>query len=83
MVTIKKIKDISCELFHENKNESVGIIENEYSFHDVRVQIKKLQLNGYYVIWKGYKIRIDLEGNLEDWPNGFYDINSDLLVQLL
>jgi hypothetical protein len=61
----------------------IGLILNEVELHDIRIQIKEKKLKGYFLYWKGMKIRIDHEGGIEHWPNGFFDQISDRLMILL
>lgn len=61
----------------------VGIIENELAFNDVRIQIMKNKLRGYYIVYKGQVCRIDIHGELDIWPNDLYRTNVDQLSKLL
>jgi len=64
MITINNnlIED-SCSLIDPN-DEVVGEIENSLSFNDVRLQIKRQNLKGYSIGFKGQRIDIDTDGRL-------------------
>lgn len=72
------IEKSTCALYRPN-DTLVGIIENLTALYDVRVQIKKSQAKGYYLVYKDQKIKIDSRGNLEDYPEGFFEKDIDLL----
>lgn len=74
--------DPACELYNP-EDKYVGTIRNETALHDVRVQIKRNKLSGYYVLFKGEKIHIDVDGNIEEYPEGFYDASLNLAGELL
>jgi hypothetical protein len=87
MVTIREIKDIPCELY-DPSGKIVGIVENELQFHDVRFQIKKQKLEGYYFLFNrpdGVCERVDINnhGRCDASPNGFFDSSMNLLMELL
>lgn len=56
---------------------------NELMFQFIRVKIKEQQVDGYYLIFKGQKITIDRNGMLSDWPNGLFDEETNLLLELI
>lgn len=56
---------------------------NEYEFLDVRVQIKETQSVGYYVMFNDNKVGIDINGVLEEYPDGMFDILEKLYLRLL
>lgn len=82
MVTINEFKQIECDLYDPNGN-LIGTIKNEYSFNDVRIQIMKQRLEGYYVVFNDYRIDIDVDGRLDSFPEGFYDILENQYDELL
>ena len=82
-IVIKSFDQIKCELFHENSDTAIGIIESEYSLLDVLVQIKEQKLDGYYIMFEGHKITISNEGRTQGRPNGFYDLTGKFLRQLI
>lgn len=61
----------------------IGEIQNESALMNVRVQICKQHLTGFYCVYKGQKIHIDGNGNLEDWPKGCFDYCLDAAGELL
>lgn len=81
MIKINKITPPTLDVYTSN-GELIGEV-NEYEFLDIRVQIKKLQLSGYYLIFKGKKVRIDRNGELEDYPIGLLDTMSRFYCELI
>ena len=64
----------------ERKN--LALITNIISLDNVRAQIKAEQATGYKILFKNKYIRIDKNGNLEDWPNEFC-FYTDILFKLI
>lgn len=79
---IKRINPDRVDLYNSD-DELLGTLFNEYELNHIRIQIAKKALHGYYVIWKKH-IRIDIEsdGSIKTWPEGFYDIQENQLVEL-
>lgn len=75
MIKINDIPQITCYLY-DSDGYKLGIITSEYSFNDVRCQIKEQNLSGYFVMFKGHRIDIDSDGSVSNWPYGFYDITE-------
>jgi predicted ATPase len=82
MIKINEIKESPCKLY-DNKDNLVGDIISTLQLSDVRIQIKKEKVSGYYVIWNDQKIRIDKFGYVESWPKGFFDTYDDQLDELI
>jgi len=76
-VTIKNIQDLPCDLY-DNENKFVGRITNILQFDDVRVQIGKQKLTGYYIVFLGNKIDIDQNGQLSEYPAKLFDTITNL-----
>lgn len=72
MIKINKIVPPKAELFNP-KNESLGFVENELEFNDVRIQIMRNSLVGYYFKFNEHIIPIKSSGEINDWVGGFYD----------
>jgi hypothetical protein len=88
-IKIKTIPPPIFELWRENNGaeEFIGDV-NEYEALDVRVQIRNEQQWGYYFNFytkdrRLHRIRIDRNGECEDYPEGFFDTFSNLLLKLL
>lgn len=81
-IKIREIPEAKVELYSPD-NELIGVIDNEVSFLDVRVQIHNQQLKGYYIVFNGIRCGIDRNGELDVYPEGLYDTRSDLLMKLL
>ena len=79
-VIVKKIKIPKVDLYSPG-DKHLGFL-NEYQFIDVRVQIKENKLSGYYVVFDGRKIKIDKNGELEDYPVGLFDQILNSLLKL-
>lgn len=57
---------------------------DELMFNYVRAEIKEHQIKGCYIEYKGQKIRIDREGNIEDYPDDeFFEANTSQLFRLI
>ena len=78
---IPKIKAFRCEAFDFN-NKSLGKLNN-LQFLDFRRRIKESEATGYYMMYKSKKIHIDKHGEIEDYPDGFYDQELNALLKLL
>ena len=81
MIRINKISPPTVEIYDPNDN-LLGVA-NEYELLDVRVQIKKEQVWGYSLVFNGQKVRLDRNGELEDYPKGLLDTMSDFYMDLL
>lgn len=71
-VTIDNHIDPEVVLYGPDDKE-VGLICNTAALDNVRVQICRQHLTGYYFIYNGEKIHIDGNGNVEKWPDGCFD----------
>lgn len=65
------------------KGELVGIIKNELAFNDVRLQIQRKKLEGYYFVYKGRTHQIPINGHVDPWPDNLYETNLNQLSELL
>ena len=63
-------------------NHFLGIA-NEYEFLDIRVQIKRAQISGYYVKFFEHKVLIDKNGNLDKKKERLLDIMSNYYMELI
>ena len=81
MIQINKIIPPTLEVYEPN-GDLIGTV-NEYEFLDLRVQIKKLQLSGYYLIFNSKKVRIDRNGDLEEYPIGLLDTMTNSYCELI
>ena len=52
-------------------------------FHWIRTQIKKYEIYGCYVEYKGKTITIDHLGNLSDYPDGFDELIQNIFMELI
>ena len=81
MIQINKITPTTLDIYNPD-GELIGAV-NEYEFLDIRVQIKKEQIFGYYLIFKGQKVKIDKNGELEEYPIGLLDTMSGYYCELI
>lgn len=85
METIKinnNIKEDEVPLYNP-QGKLIGIIKNELAFNDVRIQIYKNKLEGYYIIWKDRVYKFNKYGWLFDWPDDLYQTYMNQLDMLL
>ena len=80
MIKINRIIPPTLQIYTPN-GELLGTV-NEYEFLDIRVQIKKHQVSGYYGIFNGERINIDRNGELEKYPNGLLDTMTRYYLEL-
>lgn len=80
-IKINYIPDQSCDLYAPDET-FIGVIQNEYSFNDIRIQIQQQQLSGYYVVWKELKIEIFGNGRYQ-CSEGLYDTSLTQLSQII
>jgi hypothetical protein len=78
-VEYKKIEPQTVEVW--NKDGFFARV-NEHELYDIRLQIKNQEIDGFYVVYDGMDIRINIKGQLEHWPVGFFDL-TDYYLQLL
>lgn len=84
-----KIDISKCPKNHPAKifySDGTLIVEtaDEIMFNYVRAEIKEHQIRGCYIEYKDKKIRIDREGNIEDYPDDeFFDANVSQLLRLI
>lgn len=81
MIQVNKITPQVVEHFDPDNN-SLGFLNYEEHL-DLRVQIKKEQIFGYYLVFNDKKIRLDLNGECEDYPIGLYETITNYLFQLI
>lgn len=58
---------------YNHHDELLGFVWNEIEFNDIRIQIKSQNVKGYYFVYNERKIEIDPDGNIDKWPDGFFD----------
>lgn len=64
------------------EGEYLFTIYNEWQLNDVRLQIAKQNLEGYYLIWKKERININKWGDCDNWHKGFYDLKFNQILEL-
>lgn len=84
MIEIKQIIEPVCRLYSPD-DTLVGKIISGVQLCDVRCQIKKESVEGYYIIWNNgnqdFRLNINKNGGIDYWPDGFYDqLDKYLLI---
>ncbi len=69
------------DLYHDEFG-CIGRNINERQFNDVRIQIAKEEVSGYYILWNDKRIDIDKNGDMSDFPVGLYDHVSTALAEI-
>lgn len=80
VVHINRITPQTVEVFTP-ADRSMGFV-NEYEFNDLRVQIAKNELEGYYVLHNNEKLFISSDGHLSNWGTGMFDVIETQLSEL-
>ena len=80
LIKVNKYKVQTVEHFDNNDN-SLGFL-NEWENIDLRCQIAKQRVSGYYLMFNDSKILINPDGRIDDWQNGLFDTNEILLSRL-
>ena len=81
-VIIHNSLDPEVKLF-DPKGNFVGIIKNITALYDVKLQIKKLGIRGYYMYYGDQRINVDQNGEFDVYPQGFYDAFTDSAAELI
>jgi len=56
---------------------------NEMQVLYVQVRIAQNKIEGYYIVWKGQHIDIDIKGQLSCWPSGMFDAQQKMFASLM
>ena len=78
--TIKNDTSFGCLFAPDGKY--IGEIKNEFQLYDVQIQIVKENVKGYYIIWKEHTLTFDEKGQLDQWPEGYYDRTQNAFAEL-
>lgn len=91
-VIIRKFKESYCKLYKEVENVPNGLFVGEvtsiFQVNDIQIQCKKLKSNNYFFLWENpegifWRIQINENGYLSNYPVGFFDLFDDQLNELL
>jgi len=90
-VVIPEIVETSCVLYRNLglKQIVVGRISSYLQLTDVRIQIARKKLIGYFIKWNYDNsenfdiININEYGTLDHWPEGFFTIMDEQLDELI
>lgn len=80
-IKVNKIKPQTVEFFAPD-GTSLGFL-NEYEMLDLRCQIKEANVEGYYCLFEHYMITVHPSGDMDCWPNGFFDTLDNLMNKFL
>lgn len=80
LVHINHIIPQTVEVFTP-KGRSLGFV-NEFEFNDLRIQISKNRVEGYYLMYNDKKHIITVDGKLDEWSSGLFDIIEIQLSKL-
>ena len=81
-IKIREIEDLPAELYSP-QNKLIGTIKNQLQFNDIRLQIASQKLEGYYIMFKGFKIKINSVGKCIPYYDRLFDINNNQEIKLL
>lgn len=74
MITIRPVEETTATLYAPD-GTLIGDIVTVTQLYDVRHQIMRSWLSGYYITWFDYKIMIGPDGSLSSCPRGFFDLD--------
>jgi hypothetical protein len=80
MIQYNKIEPQTVEIWN---SDGFFARVNEYEFNDIRIQIKKEQAEGFYVMLDDRRYYIDKGGKVVDWPVGLFNTINDQLTELI
>jgi hypothetical protein len=81
MIKVNKITPPTVEVFDPEDN-SLGQL-NEYEFYDLRLQILKNRVQGYYVMFNGERSNINSFGRLDNWHKDMFNIIESYCEELI
>ena len=81
MIQINKIIPQTVEAFDPDGN-SLGFL-NDFEFNDLRIQIMKEKVDGYYMMFNEERIDIDCDRGVYRWCDGFFDTFEKQLGELI
>ena len=84
MIELKKnlLDDYPKAYFYGPSGDYLGCTNQEIVFNDFRVQIKKAQATGYYMVYEGVTIPFDRNGTPKEFPEPF-ELNIGYLLELV
>lgn len=68
---------------YDSEGKLICETDNSLVFTYVRTEIAKHGYEGCYITFKGERINIDSTGQLEDWPNGLFNEELNMLAIIL
>lgn len=83
MIDLSKCPKNQPAKFFEPDGTLITETDDERVFNYIRCCIKKEQLKGYYIEFNGEHISLDRNGTPSKYPNGMFDVNTLLLLELV
>lgn len=80
MVVINKIVEPESELYFND--EKVGIITSSLQFNDCLLQIRRMRLNGYSILYGGEKYIIESNGRIK-FGRHIYSLYSEQMKEII
>jgi hypothetical protein len=81
-IKLHKFKEPKCPLYNSD-DELIGIIESSFELQDVKIQINRSKLKGYYCMYNNTKIKFNELGGVINYKHGFYDTFDNQIDILL
>jgi len=81
-VKVNRIIEEAAVLFSPDRTY-LGEIRSHLELADVRIQIKKHGMSGYFLKWRNSEIQINKNGGINIWLDGFFDTYDKQLNVLL
>lgn len=80
-IVINKIKEPSADLYNP-ADQYLGTVCTLLEMNDVRVQIAKDERVGYYFLFHNERVPVEPNGQIKEWPEGFFDLELTQLADL-
>jgi hypothetical protein len=68
---------------YDPQGNFVGVLDNYFSFLDVRVQIKNRQVDGFYIERNGCVALIQKDGQMNPYPHDLFPMMDRSLIFLI
>lgn len=81
MIKVKRY-EVQTVAHYDPDGNFLGFL-NEAESTDLRLQIARHGVSGYYLAYCGEKLYINEYGRIDNWPAGLYDTNEKLITELL
>lgn len=82
MIQNRNLKEEPCIFAHREFGDLFEVTD-VVNFQDCLLQIKEEGVYGYFIKFKNKEIRIDKNGNLEEYPNDLFEMYTNILLKML